>query len=134
MEKARSVLTLTGIAGVRAFNVFHHVILGMKMLPINLEKGYEAFLGELHEKEDQERKKFFVSGLRFVPLEDSDIEAVLKFCLDSNGVPLCRANTKSMAAQTIIEHMADVFVEISKINVDLVTDEEKKNLKTSQST
>ena len=131
MAQSKHVLSLTGISGVRAFNVFHHVVLGMKMLPVNLEKGYDGFLAELSGKSDDERKKFFISGLNFVTLDEEDIEAVLRFCTDTNGVPLCRANTKTMAAQDIISNMSDVFVEISKINVNLVTGDEKKNLITS---
>jgi hypothetical protein len=123
----RKVLPLTGIGGVRAFNVFHSVILGMSLIPVNIEKGYRLFLDELDQKDDTEKRKFFIDGLRFVPLEESDIEAVIRFVTDENGVPLSKSNTRLMSSSEIIEAMTDVFLEISRINVSIVTEGEKKN-------
>ena len=121
------LLPLTGISGVRAFNVFHSVILGLKMVPIELEKGYHAFLDEMNSKTEDEKREYFRTGLNFVPLEESDIEAVIRFCEDANGIPLTKNSVRGMSSVDIINLMVEVFLEIAKLNVNLVTKDEKKN-------
>jgi len=121
------VLPLEGWKSLRAFNVYHVLMLGYKMIPAHITKSYETFLEEFDKSEDSEKEKTLREAAAFVPLEQSELDDITAFCCDSNGIPFTRANTSKMKPEEIIEIIVTVCMEISKIKLYALSDEQKKN-------
>jgi hypothetical protein len=79
--------------------------------------------------EDQE--KLIREAVMFVELQKEEVEALVCFCADKNGVPFSAENIKSLGPQDLVEIVVAVCLEISKIKINFVSESEKKNSKTS---
>lgn len=121
------VTELIGFKGWKAFNVFHRLMLGVKMLPLYAAESYEEFFARVEAMSDHDKEVIIREAAIFVPLEEDEIIDVISCCQDSNGVPLGKAQLKSMKHNEIFECLVAVAIEISKIKVNFVTDNEKKN-------
>lgn len=124
-------LPLTGHKALRAFNSFHTLMLGLKMLPLYSDVDYETFYEQIEEKSEEEKRTLIKQAIRFVPLEKEEVEALLCFAKDKNGIPYTSANIKNLQITEIAEIMCEVCMQIASIRVDMITDEEKKSLETS---
>lgn len=120
------VQELKGYKAHRAFNAFHSLMLGLKMLPMYLKEDYEPFLERIQELPDAEKKKVLLAAAQFVPLDEEEIKALLYFCHDRNNVPLSET-IKNIGPDVIMECIVAVCFEISQIKIDFLTEAEKKN-------
>jgi hypothetical protein len=120
------VLPLKGYKSLRALNVFHTLLLGMKMLPINVFKSYEEYFKEFDLMTEEQKETLIREAVLFVELTPDEIEAILSFCCDSNNIPFERSNIASLTADKIHEMIVSVCLEISKIKIDMVSENEKK--------
>jgi hypothetical protein len=127
-----TVLPLVGAKALRAFQAFNALLLGLKMLPVYQNWAYEKFFEDFQDKTESEKETCIREALAFVELKPDEIEAVLSFATDKNGVPFSSVNTKSMPLAELFETMVLVLAEIGKIKIYLVTPEEKKNCQSSQ--
>lgn len=127
------VLELKGYKSLRAFNAYHTLLLGMKMLPIHIAESYEEFYGRVEEMTETEQEKLLKEAALFVKLDKEELEALICFCTDKNGVPYEPANLSNLKPDEIVEVIVAVCKEMLKIKVDLVSDSEKKNLTTTAS-
>lgn len=125
------VLELKGWKALRAFNAFHTLLLGLKMLPAYLGEKYEDFYAAMAEKSDDEKEKMIREAMAFVALEREEVEAVCSFAATPHGVPLTPAMVAKLSGEDLFEVMVAVLMEIGRIKITLVSDSEKKNLKTS---
>lgn len=121
------VLELKGYKSLRAFNAFHTLMLGMKMLPMYMGESYETFYGRLQEMSESEQGKMIREAALFVNLSKEEVDALVGFCCDKNGVPYEASNIKNLSPDQLIDVIVAVSQEIIKIKIDLVTDEQKKN-------
>lgn len=121
------VLPLVGYKSLRAFNAFHALMLGLKMLPQYIGEDYEKFYSRLDKMEPEDQKKMIKEAALFVELDKTEVEAIICFCCDPNGVPYTKENLKSLAPNQIIDIIVAVCMEIVSIKVDFVTEDEKKN-------
>ncbi len=121
------VLELKGYKSLKALNVFHALMLGLKMLPAYLNESYEDFYSkvELMSPEDQER--LIREAVLFVELQKDEVEAIICFCCDANGVPYTSENLKNLGPAQLIEIIVAVAKEIAKIKITFVSEAEKKN-------
>lgn len=122
------VLELKGYKSLRALNAFHTLVLGLKMLPCNIVKSYEEFFKEFETKSEVEKETMLREAACFVELSTDELEALASFCVDANGVPFERANIARLTPDVLIEIIVSVSMAISKIKIDLVTEDEKKKL------
>lgn len=127
------VSELKGHRALRALNVYHTLLLGIKMIPEYMAEGFEDFLDRIELLSDSEKLSLLKKAASFVELKQDEIEALVCFCKDKNGVSYGPENLKSMNINQILDAIVSVCFEISKIKIDLITKDEKKNLKTSQS-
>lgn len=127
-------LELKGIRSLRALNAFNTLMLGLKMLPLYRAESYEEFLGRVEEMPTADQERLIREAVVFVPLEPEEIEAMLGFCCDPNGVPISAENVKNLGPRELHEGIVAVCMQIAKIKIDLVTDREKKNSAGSPST
>ena len=121
------VLELKGIKSLRVVNVFNTLMLGLKMLPAYMGESYEEFLSRLDQMDPSDQNKMIREAALFVELQKEEVEALLSFCADSNGVPYSKENIKNLKPDEIFEAVVAVCTEYSKIKIDLVSDAEKKN-------
>lgn len=124
----KKTLPLVGYKSLRALNAFHMIMMGLKMIPIYAFIKYEDFYAMFDEKSDEEKEHFLREGLAIIKLEDEEIETLLGFCEDPNGIAYGKSNSKNLDLKEIYECCLSVMVEISKIKISLITEEEKKNL------
>lgn len=117
---------LKGIKSLKALNAFSTLILGVKMLPAYQAETYEAFLRVVHLMPREDRYKVIKEAALFVELDPSELEAVLSFCVDPNGVPYGPANIKNLGPDEMVEMIVEVMLNIADLKIDLVSDDEKK--------
>lgn len=123
------VLELKGYKSLRALNAFHALMLGLKMLPAYHHFTYEDFFLTIQNMSDLEQENMIREAANFVELQKEEVEALVSFCADANGVPYSAENLGNLNPKEILEIIVAVCVKISQIKIDLVTKEEKKNLK-----
>jgi hypothetical protein len=121
------VLELKGYKSLRAMNAFHALMLGLKMLPSYMGESYEEFFLRIQQMPHDDQKKMIKEAALFVELQKEEVEALVCFCSDKNGVPYTSENLKSLKPDEILEIIIAVCFEISKIKIDFVSDSEKKN-------
>lgn len=123
---------IKGYKGLRAFNAFHKLMLGLKMLPQYIGESYEDFFDRIHQMPDADQRKVIREAAVFVDLEKEELEAMASFCRDPNGISYGPEQLKKANPEVILNIVESVGFEIVKFRIDSVTETEKKNLKTSQ--
>lgn len=118
---------LKGYKAWKAFGVFHKLMLGLKMLPAYMGESYEEFYDRVAIMPAVDQEKLIREAAVFVDLELEELEAVVVFCQDANGVPYSKENLKNLKPNEVHEIIVAVCKEIAKIKVDFLTEAEKKN-------
>lgn len=126
------VLELRGYKSLRALNAFNALMLGVKMLPAYMGESYEDFLTRVHSMPAEDQEKVIREAALFVELQKEEVEAIVAFCADKNGVPYSAENMKNLGAGELVEMIVAVCCAIAKIKIDFVSENEKKNSQTSQ--
>lgn len=121
------VLELRGYKSLRALNAFHTLMLGLKMLPAYAMESYEDFYARIESMPPQDQEKMIREALLFVELQKEEVESLACFVADKNGVPYSSENLKSAGPGQIVDILAAVCVEISKVKINFVSEAEKKN-------
>ena len=121
------VLELKGYKSLKALNAFHALMLGLKMLPSYMGESYEEFFDRIANMAPKDQEKLIREAALFVELAEDEVQALISFCADPNGVPYCPENLKSLGPAQLIEIIVAVSMEIAKIKINLVSETEKKN-------
>lgn len=121
------VLELKGLKSLRALNAFSALVLGVKMLPAYMGESYEEFLARVQEMPPKDQKKILIEAVQFVELQPQEVEAILCFCADKNGVPYTSENIGNLKPAELVDAIVSVCSEIVKMKIDLLSDKEKKN-------
>lgn len=121
------VLPLKGYKSLRALNAFHALLLGLKMLPAYIMQDYESFYEGFKHKTEAEKEKLLREAAVFVQLGQDEVEALISFATDKNGIAYQSANMKSLPLDEMHSIIVAVCMEIGRIRIDLISDEEKKN-------
>ncbi len=125
------VLELKGYKSLRALNAFNALMLGLKMLPAYMGEGYETFLNSINLMPPDDQKKMIREAALFVELQKEEVEAIICFAADKNGVPFGPENLKSLKPNELIDIIVLVCFEIAQIKIDFISETEKKNLEIS---
>ncbi len=128
------ILPLKGYRSLRALNAFHALLLGLKMLPAYLSVGYEEFYASFRNKTDSEKESALREASVFVQLSQDEVEAIVSFATDKNGIAYSSVNVSNLNPSELHEIIVAVCMEIGKIKIELVSDEEKKKYPDSQLT
>ncbi len=126
------VAEIKGFKSLKALNAFHALMLGLKMMPSYMSEGYESFFARIDAMPAADQEKMIREAVLFVELQKDEVEALASFCLDVNGVPYSVQNINNLSPADLIEIIVAVCKEISKIQINFVSDAEKKKLKISQ--
>jgi hypothetical protein len=127
------LLQLKGYKSLRALNGFHALLLGIKMLPAYIGDSYESFYESFKDKTDAEKETLLREAVVFVQLGQDEVEAIISFACDPNGVPYSAVHLKSLSMEELHRIIVLVCMEIGRIKIDLISDEEKKNSQNFQS-
>lgn len=121
------VLELKGYKSLRALNAFSALVLGLKMLPAYMAESYEDFLTRLQAMEPRDQEKMLREAAHFVELQKEELEALICFCTDKNGVPYSAENVKNLPPEKLVDVIVAVCMQIAQIKIDFVSESEKKN-------
>lgn len=124
------VLELRGYKSLKAMYAFHALMLGLKMLPAYMHEEYETFFERLQAMPEDKQEAMIREAAVHVPLESDEVEALICFCADKNGIPYGPQNIANLGPKELHEIIVAVCKEISKIKIDLVSESEKKKSKT----
>jgi hypothetical protein len=120
------VLPLKGYKSLKALNAFHTLLLGLKMLPAYALEAYDEFYEGFANKSEAEKEKFLREAILFVPLQPEEVDSLIAFCTDSNGIAYQEANIKNLGPDELVECIVAVCMEIGKIKIELMSQDEKK--------
>ena len=112
MDKAYQVAELKGIRSVRALQVCSTLLLGMLMLPINLNKKFDEFFKDIAKLPVDDQRKVLRDAVKLVALGDDEINACLAFCKDKNGVPIDKSNIENYPPGVIAEMVVSVCLSV----------------------
>ena len=123
---------LQGPESYYAMIAIHKLLYGLKMLPAYIKLSYEDFLDALDLMTPQEQESCIREAAAFVQLEREELNDVVRFATDPNGVPYGPENIKNLKPAEFHEIIVAVGLEVMKAHkIKLVTEKEKKNSKTS---
>lgn len=125
-------LPLVGYKSLKALNAFSALLIGMKMTPTYMGRGFEEFFYAFGEMDADQKESVIREAVAIVQLEQDEVEALITFALDPNGVPYGPTNLKNLNVKDLHEIIVAVAMEFTKLKVELVTAEEKKKLGISQ--
>lgn len=128
------VLEIKGYQSLRAFQAYNTLMLGLKMLPAYMTESYESFYTRLTELPFDLQERMIREAAFFVELRKEEVEALVCFCTDKNGIPYSALNMSNLGPKELIEAIVCVCTEISKFKIDLVSEDEKKKYRSSLST
>jgi hypothetical protein len=90
-------------------------------------KSLEEFLSMIEEMPVADRKKIVREAVLVVTLERDEINSLMKFAADTNGVPFTQENTAKLSPKEFIEILDAVVQEIAAMEINFLTSAEKKN-------
>jgi hypothetical protein len=124
---SRKVLPLVGQKSLRAFNAFHTLLLGLKMLPAYAAIDYPTFHAELEKLSEAQKETKLREAIAFVQLSPEEVDTLIGFCTDANGVPYGPINKNNLGPAEMFDCILSVCMEIGRIKIDLISNDEKKN-------
>ena len=90
------LLPLIGEKSLIAFRGYNAMLLGLKMLPIYEMEAYETFYARIGELPECEQESYLRQALAFVDVKSDEIQAMVSFAKDKNGVPYSPINVKNL--------------------------------------
>lgn len=123
---------LKGLSSYSAMQVFYKLMIGLKMYAAYAHYTPEQFFDFISELSPENQDKIIREALLIVPMEREEMESLASFCCDSNGVPYRSENMKSLKPNQIFEILVKSCLELAKIKIDFITEDEKKNSEISQ--
>jgi len=130
----RKILPLKGYASLKVLNAVNALLLGLKMLPEHVKTDYPTFFERFTEMPDSEKETLLRKAVAFVEIAKDEVEAIISFATDRNGVPYSAVNLKNLGPDEIHEIIVAVCMEISRFKIDLVSEDEKKKSDSGRST
>lgn len=128
------VLTIKGTASFQALTVMQALIYGYWLVPgLSGDKTWKEFREGYYDYSDDEKEHILRNAVGFVKVSPEEIETMLSFIPDKNGIPLCAASIKNLDLGQAFEMMIAVLMEMSKIRISFISESEKKNYQRSQS-
>lgn len=126
-----NVKELSGLSSYSAFQVFYKVLLGLKMYVAYAHYKPDEFFDHIGNLSIEDQEKIVREALMLVPIEKDEILILASFCTDKNGVPFGIQNMGSLNPKQVLEILVKSCMELVKIKIDFVNEDEKKNSETS---
>lgn len=127
------ILPIQGTNSLNALQGFSALLLGFKMLPNRIAEDFEHYYESFKDKTEAEKEKILRESLMFVNLKKDEIEALVSFATDKNGISYSAASIKNMPLNDLFDTIIAVCMEIGRIKITLVSEDEKKKYQPSPS-
>lgn len=127
------VLPLVGTKAYSALIAVQKLLMGLKMLPEYEKQPYVEFFESFREMSDADKENHIRMAAAFVELTVEELQAIICFGTDANGIAYTSANLKNLKPEEIFDVIVAVALEVSRIKITLVSQNEKKKLSTSVS-
>jgi hypothetical protein len=128
------VKPLVGHKALIAYNGFSSLMLGLMQTPLNRERTFDEFFEELKRRSLDDLEKACFQAVSIVNIEADELEAMASFCVDPNGVEYGKANIKNLGVKDLQKIIVAVCMEMFKIEINILSESEKKNSDHSAST
>lgn len=115
--KKFTVTELKGIKSVRVMQITSTLMLGLLMLPINMNKTFDNFYSEILEYDESDQRTILEDAVRFVELKDDELSAIMGFCKDANGIQIDKSNINNYNPAEIMDMVVEVCLQVFKIDV-----------------
>ncbi len=120
------VLEIKGIDSWFAFNSYHKLMFGLKMLPMYAMENYVDFYERIEAMPDEDQEKMLKEAVFLVDLSRDEVKNLLKMATDANGVRYSEANVKSLGPLEIFAILLAVCKEIVNSKPKALSEDEKK--------
>jgi hypothetical protein len=97
------------------------------MLPQYISESYETFYASFADRSDSDKEKFIREAAIFVQLSQDEVESLVTFVTDKNGIPYSAVNLKNLDVKEIHEIIVAVCMAIGAMKISIVSEDEKKN-------
>lgn len=121
-----NTLPLVGVKAYSALIAVQKLLMGLKMLPEYDAIAYPDFFESFRDMEDSEKEYHLRMASAFVELEVEELQAIISFATDSNGIAYTSANLRNLKPDELLDIIVAVALEISQIKITLVSKTEKK--------
>lgn len=123
------VLPIKGPDSYWAMHAYIKLLYGLKMLPMYMGDTLEEFFEKIEAMPIEDRRKVVRSAVFMVPLDKvtGELDAIMKFAADKNGVPFGRENMANLGPTEIMEAVNTVAQEFAAMKIDFLSPAEKKN-------
>lgn len=128
MDFQRKVLPIVGYKGYLAAVTLQRLILGLKMIPGNMHLTMEELTDIVKAMSSDDQLKTLTQAAMLIDLKNEELDAMVCFCTDKNGIPYTAENRGNLKPNEYWEIIVTVcFHLVTYMRVDLITEEEKKN-------
>lgn len=119
MSKFKIDTEFRGIAGARAYHSALALVRSLWYIPKDVDHATFKEMSDWFDMLDYDNKRKYLKLAveDGAMLEDKEIEALLKFARDENGVPICKENIENLTPFEIHELILEVSWEILKAKV-----------------
>lgn len=121
------LLPLKGPDTYWALQSYIKLLFGLKMLPMYMGDTLEEFFAKVEAMSVDDRKKIVRQAVLMVTLDRDEVNSLIKFAADKNGVPFSRENTLSMDPAEYMEIIHAVTQAIAALEPNFLSATEKKN-------
>lgn len=121
------LLPLKGPDTYWALQSYIKLLFGLKMLPMYMSKTLEEFLEHIEAMPVEDRKKIVRQAVLMVTLERDEVNSLIKFAADKNGVRFGQENTATLDPNDFMEIIHAVTQAIAALEPRFLSSTEKKN-------
>lgn len=121
------LLPLKGPDTYWALQSYIKLLFGLKMLPMYMGKTLEEFFDSIEAMPVEDRKKIVRQAVLMVTLDGGEINSLLKFATDKNGVRFSHENTAGLEPGQFMEIIHAVTQAIAALEPNFLSASEKKN-------
>lgn len=121
------VLPLKGIDTYWALQSYIKLLFGLKMLPMYMGKTLEEFFDGIEKMPVEDRQKIVRQAVLMVTLDRDELNSLIKFAADKNGVRFSHENTAHLQPSEIMEIVHAVTQAIAALEPSFLSPSEKKN-------
>lgn len=121
------VLPLKGPDTYWALQSYIKLLFGLKMLPVYASLSIEEFFDKIEKMPVEDRRKVVREAVLMVTLDRDELNSLMKFAADKNGVPFTHENTKSLEPNEVMNIVHAVTQAIAALEPNFLSVSEKKN-------
>lgn len=121
------VKELRGLESVWALNAYHTLVRGLAIEQACMGQEMDVTFAKFEALDAAGKERELRRAFSLVNLPEEDMQNLLLFALDANGIPYGKRTLKNIGPADLIEAMVAVCLEIAKITPRVCPEDVKKN-------